>query len=293
MTCPVPIEVTRPMDTKTWRRPGDLDDQTDDARRIILAVDHDDVPHLAETIAGGVEDRAPGKARDEYPLLAHPSSVDPHAWEDEEVSMMGGRAGQAAAEVGPAVASFPTYEAAQKAVSRLIAADIPARDIAIVGHGLRSIERVTGRLGYAAAARTGAINGLLLGLLFSAILVLGSPSVPIQGFVGVLFVGVAIGMLMSIVAYSLVRRRRDFASVMQVVAERYEVTVSEKSIHRAREVIGAPAPPTTDDPRADRCRTRVRRAAALRRAHRAPRRVARRSVPRRPRMPTRRSPGRS
>ena len=143
------------------------------------------------------------------------------------------------------MASFPTYEAAQKSVSQLIAADIPARDIAIVGHGLRSIERVTGRLGYAAAARTGAINGLLLGLLFSAILVLGSPSVPIQGFVGVLFVGVAIGMLMSIVAYSFVRRRRDFASVMQVAAERYEVTVSEKSIHRAREVIGAPAPPTT------------------------------------------------
>ena len=159
--------------------------------------------------------------------------------------MMGGRAGQAATEVGPTVASFPTYEAAQKSVSSLIAADIPARDIAIVGHGLRSIERVTGRLGYAAAARTGAINGLLLGLLFSAILVLGSPSVPIQAFVGVLFVGVAIGMLMSIIAYSLVRRRRDFASVMQVVAERYEVTVSEKSIHRAREVIGAPAPPTT------------------------------------------------
>ena len=41
-----------------------------------------------------------------------------------------------------------------------------------------------------------------------------------------LFVGVGIGMLMSIVAYSLVRRRRDFASVMQVVAERYEVPVS-------------------------------------------------------------------
>ena len=55
------------------------------------------------------------------------------------------------------MASFPTYEAAQKAVSTLIAADIPARDIAIVGQGLRSIERVTGRLGYAAAARSGAI----------------------------------------------------------------------------------------------------------------------------------------
>ena len=131
--------------------------------------------------------------------------------------MMGGRVPQTAGELGQVVASFATYEAAQKAVSTLIAADIPARDIAIVGQGLRSIERITGRLGYASAARTGAINGVLLGLLFSAILVLGSPTVPIQAFVGVLFVGVAIGMLMSIIAFALVRRRRDFASVMQVL----------------------------------------------------------------------------
>ncbi|KQZ84598.1 hypothetical protein ASD56_11720 [Microbacterium sp. Root166] len=168
------------------------------------------------------------------------------------MSMFGGRLPQGADGVGETVASFPTYEAAQKAVSSLIAGDVPARDIAIVGQGLRSIERVTGRLGYAAAARSGAINGLLLGLLFSAILVIGSPTVPIQAFVGVLFVGIAIGMLLSIVTYSFVRRRRDYASVMQVVADHYEVTVTAKSIHRARQVLGpvgaqsatAPAAPT-------------------------------------------------
>lgn len=157
--------------------------------------------------------------------------------------MMGGRAPKGTDDLGQTVASFPTYEGAQKAVSSLIAADVPARDIAIVGQGLRSIERITGRLGYAAAARTGAINGLLLGLLFSAILVLGSPSVPIQAFVGVLFVGIAIGMLMSIIAYSLVRRRRDYASVMQVVADHYEVTVGASNAQRARQVIGSSAPP--------------------------------------------------
>lgn len=168
------------------------------------------------------------------------------------MTMMGGRGPQGSDAVGPTVASFPTYEAAQKAASSLIAADIPARDIAIVGQGLRSIERITGRLGYASAARSGAVNGLLLGLLFSAILVIGSPTVPIQAFVGVLFVGIAIGMLMNIVAYSFVRRRRDYASVMQVVADHYEVTVSDNSVHRARQVLGpqstvtpaAPAPPT-------------------------------------------------
>lgn len=151
---------------------------------------------------------------------------------------MGGRFPQGSDAVGQTVASFPTYEAAQKAVSSLIAADIPARDIAIVGQGLRSIERITGRLGYASAARSGAVNGILLGLLFSAILVIGSPSVPIQAFVGVLFVGIALGMLMSIVAYSFVRRRRDYASVMQVLADHYEVTVGQNSVHRARQVLG-------------------------------------------------------
>ena len=50
---------------------GDLDDETDDARRIVLAIDDDDVADLAEAVAGGVEDGAPGQARDEDPLRAH------------------------------------------------------------------------------------------------------------------------------------------------------------------------------------------------------------------------------
>ena len=50
---------------------GDLDDETDDARRIVLAIDDDDVADLAEPVAGGVEDGAPGQARDEDPLRAH------------------------------------------------------------------------------------------------------------------------------------------------------------------------------------------------------------------------------
>lgn len=151
-------------------------------------------------------------------------------------------------EHGEKIADHPTYQAAQQTVSKLIQADIPARDIAIVGHGLRSIETVTGRLGYAAAARTGAINGILLGLLFSAIFVLGTPNAAIQLFVGVMFVGIAIGMLLSLVTYALLRRRRDYTSVTQVIADRYEVTVLPRSIHRAREIVGrvvappAPAP---------------------------------------------------
>lgn len=141
-------------------------------------------------------------------------------------------------EHGEKIADYATYQGAQQAVSKLIQGEIPARDIAIVGHGLRSVETVTGRLGYAAAARSGAINGILLGLLFSAIFVLGTPNAAIQLFVGVMLVGIAIGMLMSLVTYALLRRRRDFTSVTQVIADRYEVTVLPRSIHRAREIVG-------------------------------------------------------
>jgi predicted lipid-binding transport protein (Tim44 family) len=142
------------------------------------------------------------------------------------------------AEAGETVASFSQYEKAQKAVSALIAAEVPAKEIAIVGQGLRSIERVTGRLGYAAAARSGAVNGLVLGVLFAFIFVLGTPTVAIQAFVGVLLIGMAIGMLLSIVMYSIVRRRRDYASVMQVVADHYDVRVVASSVHRARAALG-------------------------------------------------------
>ncbi len=150
------------------------------------------------------------------------------------------------AEVGETVASVREYEAAQKLVSTLIAGEVPARDIAIVGMGVRTIERVTGRLGYATAARSGAMNGLLIGLFLSAIFVLGNPAAPIQAFVGVLFVGVAMGMILSLVTYAIVRRRRDYASVMQLAADHYEVTVLPGSLSKARQVLGrssAPARP--------------------------------------------------
>jgi hypothetical protein len=140
--------------------------------------------------------------------------------------------------VGEPVTSVREYEAAQKAVSTLIAGEIPARDIAIVGQGVRTVEKITGKLGYATAARSGAVNGVLIGLLLSAILVIGNPEAPIQLFVGFVFIGVAIGMIMSLITFAVVRRRRDFASVTQMAADHYEVTVLPGSFAKAREVLG-------------------------------------------------------
>ncbi len=152
------------------------------------------------------------------------------------------------ADTGEIVASTRDYESAQKTVSKLIAAEVPARDIAIIGQSVRTVERITGRLGYAAAARSGAINGVLIGLFLSAILVLGNPDVPIQLFVGFVFIGVAVGMLLSLVTYAIVRRRRDFASVTQFAADHYEVTVLPGSLAKARHALGAVRPAATRAP---------------------------------------------
>jgi len=155
-----------------------------------------------------------------------------------------------AKDTGETVLSVPEYEAAQKAVSQLIAGEVPAKEIAIVGMGVRTIEKVTGRLGYATAARAGTINGVLIGLFLSAILVLTTPEAPLQLFVGFLFIGIAIGMCFSMVSYAIVRRRRDFASVMTVDADHYEVRVLPSSLAKARTVLGqgrpAPAPEPVD-----------------------------------------------
>ena len=159
------------------------------------------------------------------------------------MSMMGsGRMrGLESTPTGETVATFVDYDRAQKTVSALVAAEVPARDIAIVGSSLRSIERVTGRLGWAVAARTGALNGILIGLFFAAVVVIGTPDAPIQLFVGVVFVGIAFGMLLSILTYSFVRRRRDYASVIQVVADHYDVTVAPASVHKARQALNKQA----------------------------------------------------
>lgn len=53
----------------------DLHDQTDDAGRRGTSIHDDDISDLAEPVADGIEDGAPGKARGENPLCAHFSSV--------------------------------------------------------------------------------------------------------------------------------------------------------------------------------------------------------------------------
>lgn len=181
-----------------------------------------------------------------------------------------------APEVGETVATYKKYEGAQRAVSKLIENDVPAKEIAIVGRSLRSVEKVTGKLGWARAARQGALNGIMLGLLFAAFAIIWMPDLQPAVIGGILLIGLGFGMALRLLNYSIVRRRRDFASVMAITADHYEVAVSHAHVPESRRVLG-----TEDAHRGGAAA--VERAAEVRRAHRrpSPRRAPRRGASRR------------
>ena len=64
------------------------------------------------------------------------------------------------------IAKFDTYEAAVEHVEKLLNGDFPVRQIAIVGRGIRTVERLRSRIGYPRMALNGAINGILIGFVW-------------------------------------------------------------------------------------------------------------------------------
>ncbi|RIJ10116.1 hypothetical protein DZF97_09830, partial [Clavibacter nebraskensis] len=139
---------------------------------------------------------------------------------------------------GEPVATYDTYDEAQKAVVTLAEADFPVTQVSIVGNELTSVERVTGKLTSARAAVAGAASGAWLGLFLGLVTFLFSTVPNFSFVVGAVIIGVGFGAIYGIVSYSITRRRRDFTSVMQVTATSYSVVVEPDSRHRARNVLG-------------------------------------------------------
>lgn len=137
---------------------------------------------------------------------------------------------------GEEVATFDTYEAAQTAVDTLAHSDFPLQGAVIVGNDMKSVERVTGRLSWGRAAGAGAVSGLWLGLFLGILLSFGAnPSAAV--FPGALLLGAAFGVLFGVGSYAITRRRRDFSSVMQVIASTYSLVVDPQHANRARNLL--------------------------------------------------------
>ncbi len=134
--------------------------------------------------------------------------------------------------------TYDTYDEAQSVVDRLARAEFPVKQVSIVGSDLRTVERVTGKMTYNRAALAGAASGAWFGLFLGLLLFIFSPSQNAVLYVGAaVLIGAGFGMLFGIVSYAFNRRRRDFTSIHQVIAVKYEVMIDPSLTAKAQELL--------------------------------------------------------
>jgi hypothetical protein len=141
-----------------------------------------------------------------------------------------------------AVATYSTYAEAERAVDALSDAGFPVEIVEIVGHDLRLVERVAGRLTNARAAGAGAASGAWFGLFIGLLVGLFTTGPEWIGLmIGGLLIGAFWGAVFGFFAHWATRGQRDFASVRKLEAGRYEVTVASDQVARARSLLESPA----------------------------------------------------
>lgn len=141
---------------------------------------------------------------------------------------------------GDVLGTYDTYAEAQSVVDRLAKAEFPVKQVAIVGSGLKTVERVTGKLTNARAATAGAASGAWFGL-FLGVLITVTSTAPQFIYVGAaVLIGAGFGMIFGLVSYSINRRRHDFTSTHQVLATQYEIVVDPSHTLRAQELLARP-----------------------------------------------------
>ena len=140
-------------------------------------------------------------------------------------------------EFPQSLAVYDDYAAAQRAVDYLSDRKFPVQQCMIVGTDLKRIERITGRLTTGKVALGGAASGAWLGLFVGLLFVLFTTEGALAILISTLIFGALFGVIWSLVGYAATRGRRDFSSVTQVVATRYEVLVEHKVAAQARELL--------------------------------------------------------
>ena len=154
----------------------------------------------------------------------------------------GGRSGFAtlALEYPMSLGTFDKYEDAQRAVDTLSDKHFAVENCLIVGTDLKQLERVTARLSWGRVALGGLLSGIWLGLFVGLILSLfAQPSSPLGMIIAAAAYGALFGLIWSLVGYAFTRGVRDFSSVSQVVATKYEVFCEHKFAQQGREILAA------------------------------------------------------
>jgi hypothetical protein len=136
------------------------------------------------------------------------------------------------------VGIFNSYADAQKAVDYLSDEKFEVQNLAIVGTELKSVERVLGRRSWGTVITQGLQSGVSTGLLVGLVMLIFTKP---TSYFALLLVSLAIGITLAIgfsaAGYAMSRGKRDFTSVTQTVATKYEVLCEHKVAAQARELL--------------------------------------------------------
>jgi len=142
-------------------------------------------------------------------------------------------------EYPQSVGVYNTYDEAQKVVDFLADARFPVENLCIVGTELRSVERVLGRRSWRTVIGQGVQSGVSTGLMIALLMWLFVPTEnPILLAFYALGIGILVGIAMAALGYWMSQGKRDFTSVSQTIATKYEVLAEHKVVSQARELVG-------------------------------------------------------
>lgn len=141
-------------------------------------------------------------------------------------------------EFPQSVGLYNSYADAQKAVDYLADNRFEVQNLAIVGTELKSVERVLGRRNWGTVITQGIQSGLMTGLLVAVVMMLFTrPSNVLALLLVALGIGIVLGVGFQAMGYAMSRGKRDFTSVTQTVATKYEILCEHKHTAKAREML--------------------------------------------------------
>lgn len=139
------------------------------------------------------------------------------------------------------LAVYDSYEDAQRAVDYLSDHGFAVENVMIVGTDLRQVERVTGRMSLAKALAGGALSGMWLGLMVGVLMSLFIDDDMWMTIVSSVLFGAVFFTIWAGIGYAFTQGKRDFTSVSQVVATRYEILVEHAKFDEANRILRGPA----------------------------------------------------
>ena len=136
-----------------------------------------------------------------------------------------------------AVATYPDYPSAQRAVDYLSDNKFPVEKTAIVGTDLRLVENVLGRLTTGRAALAGLASGAWFGLFIGLLFGIFSNSAWLGVLITCILIGAVWGAVFGAIAHAMTGGRRDFASRSSLAASQYAITVDTEHAEAARQLL--------------------------------------------------------